>query len=318
MKLVSIIIPTFNGLPWLEEAINSIINQTYDYYEIIIIDDGSNDDTRSFVKNNYYEKVKYFYQNNEGLSSARNFGLKVAKGDYIQFLDSDDILLPEKISNHVKFLDENIDIDIVYSHCLLFEQNKLNQTKDWPNKDLYKNGNLFLSLLKKSYILPHMPLSRKNSLLKSGTFDTNLTSCIDYDYWLKVARSGAKFFFLKGSALVLYRILPGSLSSSHPKHAENGLYVINKIINNEKNDIYINEIINAKGDWQFRYGKSLTEFGERSKGLFYMLKSFLINKSNLDYKITLFLFTLLLGPKNAEALQRYLKYRKDSIIKIFR
>ena len=87
LPFVTVIIPTFNGLPWLKDSINGAINQTYKNCEIIVIDDGSDDDTREIIESNYSNMVRYYYQKNKGLSSARNLGLKLAKGEYIQFLD---------------------------------------------------------------------------------------------------------------------------------------------------------------------------------------------------------------------------------------
>lgn len=108
--MVSVIIPTYNRLAYLKQAVNSCLEQTYVRVEIIVVDDGSTDDTESSVRalidGPWQGKVEYCKQDNAGASAARNRGLKLARGEYVQFLDSDDLLLPEKISLQVEVLKE--------------------------------------------------------------------------------------------------------------------------------------------------------------------------------------------------------------------
>src|SRR5215469_4431153 len=90
--LVSIIVPCFNQARYLADAVRSILRQTYSQYETLVIDDGSTDETRKVASN--FEKVKYYYQPNRGLASARNTGIRECRGDFLVFLDADDLLLP--------------------------------------------------------------------------------------------------------------------------------------------------------------------------------------------------------------------------------
>ena len=136
----SVIISTYNSCEWLEKVLYGYNNQTYRQFEVVIADDGSNDETRSYINNNYDGKVNYYFQNNQGLASARNLGLKYAKGEFIQFLDSDDLLPSEKIENHYKFLCKNADIDVVYSDCKTFVGNNINKLNNWNRKHLFSNG----------------------------------------------------------------------------------------------------------------------------------------------------------------------------------
>ena len=94
MKLVSVIVPCYNGEKDIERCLNSIVNQTYKKIEVIVVDDGSKDNSKELIKEyvNNYPNVNYYYKKNGGLSSARNFGLKKATGDYIAFVDSDDYI----------------------------------------------------------------------------------------------------------------------------------------------------------------------------------------------------------------------------------
>lgn len=111
--LVSVIIPFYNNVTWLEEAVDSVYAQTYDNYEIIVVNDGSKENTDEFIKK--YPQIRYFYQNNNGAGSARNKGLSVAEGKYIAFLDSDDLWLPEKLDRQVSYMEKHP--EITWAHC---------------------------------------------------------------------------------------------------------------------------------------------------------------------------------------------------------
>ena len=203
--LVSVIIPTFNNKQYIEETIDSVLSQTYKNIEIIIIDDGSDDGTDKIVSQKYKNKVKYYFQKNSGLSSARNMGLKKAKGSLIQFLDSDDLITKNKIKSQVKFLNQNINIDIVYSNCRTFKNDKNINTK-WGRENYYKNGKIFEFMLEKPFLLPCMCLSRISFISKVGDFDIKLKNCVDYDFWLRAALLNANFHFLDDDSSSFYRV----------------------------------------------------------------------------------------------------------------
>ena len=303
-NIVSIIIPSYNGLPWLKESISSAVNQSYSQCEIIVIDDGSNDGTRDFIKNNYDKNIKYYYQQNKGLSNARNFGLKVAKGDYIQFLDSDDIIPSNKIENHVNYLIKNKEVDVVYSHCKTFYNDNPTILKDWDRKAYYASGFTFYKMLEHPFMLPHMPLSRYILLDQVGGFDTNLTSCIDYDYWLRVAWSGAKFYFLDDHTYVLYRLRNNSLSSSSVQFSSNGIKSLGKYekiiktLDKKLIDIYKD----AMGTWVYKRGKALHESGSYYFGVKQMVTGLIMSRSDYLYKISFLFFALFLTSNNAASL----------------
>jgi len=105
-KLVSVIIPFYNGAKWLEEAVQSVLDQTYSNFEILVINDGSPEDVSEFLAK-YGDKIKYFYKENGGSATARNLGLREAKGEYIALLDSDDIWLHEKTKLQIAFMEES-------------------------------------------------------------------------------------------------------------------------------------------------------------------------------------------------------------------
>ena len=114
MPKVSVIIPAYNAARYLPEAIDSVLTQTYQDCEIILVDDGSTDDTAEVVSR-YGTRVTYVQQSNQGVGAARNTGIDLARGDYLVFQDADDVLLPGKLEVQASFLDQHPDVDAVFS-----------------------------------------------------------------------------------------------------------------------------------------------------------------------------------------------------------
>src|SRR3990170_2838516 len=118
MPKVSVIIPTYNREKYIVETLQSVFAQTFTDYEVIVIDDGSTDNTADVLRP-YLDRIVYIRKPNGGQGSARNVGIKVAKGEYIAFLDSDDLWMPEKLELQVKYLDNNKDAGLVFTDYLV-------------------------------------------------------------------------------------------------------------------------------------------------------------------------------------------------------
>jgi glycosyltransferase involved in cell wall biosynthesis len=129
--LVSIIIPCYNQGKYLSEAINSIIHQSHQHLECIIVNDGSTDMTHEIALGwvACESRIKYYYQNSNGVSSGRNLGLKNAQGNFIQFLDADDILEPHKLATAVRKFDELPEIDLAVSGAMYFDHPDSNKLR---------------------------------------------------------------------------------------------------------------------------------------------------------------------------------------------
>jgi len=169
---VSIIIPTYNQSQYLEEAMESVLNQTYQNIEIIIVDDGSTDNTSEVVKS-FDNKIIYIPQKNKGASSARNAGIKKAQGQYVAFLDSDDMWIKNKLEKQIKFIQNNPEIGLLGTGCYqMVDINKMIYKKIFPakneilQKDLIKYNPFIQSsvMIKKDglIILIYMMKSSKN------------------------------------------------------------------------------------------------------------------------------------------------------------
>ncbi len=176
LYLISIIIPTYNDQCNICRAIDSCLAQTYKNIEIIVIDDGSIDMTKQYLDK--YKNIKnfiYTYQTNSGRSSARNRGLDIANGKYIQFLDSDDLLYPDKLKQQIEFLISNQEYFMVY--CKVAYKNCFNQiikVTDVTKKQDFKK------LFSGNFLAINAPLISTNRI----RFRENLDSLEDWEYWL--------------------------------------------------------------------------------------------------------------------------------------
>lgn len=117
--LVSVIIPTYNSAKYISEAILSILEQTYENLEVIVVDDGSTDNTKEQLQQ-YFNKISYYYQPNMGISSALNNAIKMARGDYLSFLDADDLWAPDKISIQMNVIKNNSELKLVFCQMQQF------------------------------------------------------------------------------------------------------------------------------------------------------------------------------------------------------
>ncbi len=209
MLKVSVIIPTYNYAPYIQEAIESVLSQTYKDIEIIVIDDGSTDNTKEiladYIKS---EKICYIYQENRGLPAARNTGLKVAQGQFIKFLDSDDFLYPEEIEKQVAQIKNNDNFISLSDHCILTPDGSIVKHKFYPPDDNHQLASFFET----NPAPPHAYLTPKTLIDKVGGFDETLKACEDWDLWLRILQQGAVIRHTPYAGCC-YRITNASMSS---------------------------------------------------------------------------------------------------------
>ena len=181
--LVSVIIPTFNRAWALEKAIDSVLSQDYDNFELIVVDDGSTDDTEQCIQK-YEKSLRFIRQPNLGVSAARNRGISVSTGTLVAFLDSDDYWYPEKLSAQVDFFQKNPDAQICQTEEIWIRDGKRVNPKKKHKKP---SGMVFIPSLALCLISPSAVMMRKTLLSKVDAFDESLPACEDYDLWLRVA-----------------------------------------------------------------------------------------------------------------------------------
>lgn len=183
---VSVIIPTYNRAHMVGRAIQSVLNQTYQDFELIVVDDGSTDNTDEVVKGFDNERPRYIrYKENKGAQVARNTGLKAARGEYIALLDSDDEWLPEKLEKQInKFKSVSNNVGLIY--CGKTNINK--KTGEILNEIVpTERGDVFKNLINHNFTAGSTPLIKKLCFIKAGYFDTELPAFQDYDLWLRIS-----------------------------------------------------------------------------------------------------------------------------------
>ena len=190
MTEVSVIIPTYNREKFISECVQSVLAQTLPAREIIIVDDGSTDATYNILRDLGFNSLstkktvlRYFFQQNRGVSSARNLGIKEARSEYIALLDSDDLWLKSKLDRQVSAFQNDIQSSRLCHTDEIWIRNgvRVNQHK----KHKKHGGNVFQSCLKLCCISPSSAMMHRSVFADFGFFDEDLPACEDYDFWLR-------------------------------------------------------------------------------------------------------------------------------------
>lgn len=215
----SIIIPVNNGERYIRQTINSALAQTYSDFEVIVVDDGSSDNTRNILAS-YGNRIRYIYQENKGPAAARNTGYRVANGQYLLFLDSDDLIPPEKLARHIDFLETWPQHELAYSawHFLSDDGSTILGEKR-PRKE----GHLLVDMLRRSFVMvsPGAVVIKRTCLDRIGLFDESpaLIGTEDTDLWLRIAAAGYTFGYID-QPLLQYRVRHDSVSSNTARKIE--------------------------------------------------------------------------------------------------
>lgn len=231
MPEISIIIPTYNYAHFLPLAIDSILNQTYKNYEIIVVDDGSTDNTQQVIKK-YLKKINYIrHKTNKGISEAMNTGIRAAKSKYINITQADDIMLPAFLNEEIKIL-KNGNAGIVYSPALIINENGETTNKQIIPKTKYANS--YISLIVFNYIFLGTVLFKKDLLKNTGLFNTKMAQYEDWNLWLKISNTSNIGFVNK--YLTAHRVhnktLTHGIKWNFAKHARERLIVYHETIKN--------------------------------------------------------------------------------------
>jgi len=223
-KLVSIIIPTYNRENILGRAINSVINQTYKNFELLIIDDASSDNTESVIRGYSDTRIKYFKNHrNSGSNKSRNKGLKIANGDYIAFLDSDDEWLPQMLESQLHKFKENSDYGCVYTLAGIKSGSKVDIAMDF-NLD----GYIYKEALTQGYVSHMITLMVKRECFDVvGNFDTELTNFQDDDICLRLAKY-YHFGLTKQVLAIVYTDSVNSITQNRNNYVTSWLKLITK------------------------------------------------------------------------------------------
>ncbi len=189
MPKVSVIIPTYNREKYITETINSVLKQTYSDYEIIVVDDGSTDNTEQLIKEQFGDKIIYLFKTNGGPASARNLGIRVAKGEYIAFLDSDDLWMPEKLEIQIDYMDAHPECGLSFTKALSFIADSISQYEDMELMYNITTSPTLKNLIQGNFIPNLTVITQKRCIDDVGGFDERkeLIGKEDYELWIRVA-----------------------------------------------------------------------------------------------------------------------------------
>lgn len=215
---VTVVIPAYNVSSYIKETLISLNQQTFDAFEAIIVDDGSTDKTAEIVQPFCQQDSRFrlISKSNGGLSSARNFGIRHAKANYIAMLDGDDVYEPEKLANHLRWLDSDPQIGVVYSASKTIRDDGRVTWMSISGKPIYSDP--LVALLCKNFVGHGSNAVFRRALIDEvGEFDETLRSSEDIDFWLRVAATGRWSFQREGQPLSCYRVRPSGLSFDLPQ-----------------------------------------------------------------------------------------------------
>ena len=225
MPTISVIIPVYNGEKTIKQTIESVLNQTFRDFELLIINDGSQDATLEIIQAINDARIQAFSYPNSGVSASRNRALTKAKGEFISFIDADDLWTPNKLELQLKALQDNPQAAVAYSWS------------DWIDESgqflrsgghITVNGKAYEKLLLRDFIESGSnPLIRKQALDEVGYFEQSVTPAEDWDMWLRLA---ARYEFVTVEVpQILYRISPNSASFNIVKMEAGSLKVIERV-----------------------------------------------------------------------------------------
>lgn len=298
MPEVSVILPTYNRAKTLPRAVQSVLNQTFNDFELIIVDDGSIDNTGEIVRNFEDNRIKYVKcKENKGASATRNIGIGLSKGEYIAFQDSDDEWLPKKLEKQLEIFETALPgIGIVYTGFWRVEGDK---KKYIPyNSVKKKEGNIHKELLKESFIGLPATVIRKKCFEKSGIFDENLPRLQDWDLLIRLSKY-YRVIYINEPLLISY-YTPESITTNRRAHIKAFEIIIEKYFE----DFAKNMKILAK--WYFYLGDLLCSEEEFKRGRDYHMRALKIDPLNIK-----FLLVTILGKKYFDKIALlYQKFKK--------
>jgi glycosyltransferase involved in cell wall biosynthesis len=275
MPLISVIIPVYNGEKTIRETIDSVLNQTFQDFELIVINDGSQDTTVEIVEGIQDPRLKLFSYPNAGQAMSRNRGFSHAVGEYISFLDADDLWTPDKLDAQLKALQENPQAAVAYSWT-----NYIDESGQYLRQGSYVkvSGDVFKNLLVVNFLENGSnPLIRAKALAEVGGFDGSLTAAEDWDMWLRLA---ARYHFVAvPSPQILYRVSATSSSANVSKLEAGCLPAIERAFSQVPSLDYLKPTCLAN-IYKYLTYKALEGFPERNRGL--VAVKFLWNAASND------------------------------------
>ena len=180
--MISVVIPTYNRAALVVEAVESVLRQETEGFEIIVVDDGSDDDTHERLAP-FLPHIRLIHKEHEGVSAARNAGIGLTKGEWLAFLDSDDLWLPQKLARQMEYLHRHPELRICQTGEIWIRNGRRWNPKTYHQKPC---GHCFEALLERCLVSPSAVMLHRELIEEVGEFDVSLPACEDYDMWLRI------------------------------------------------------------------------------------------------------------------------------------
>jgi glycosyltransferase involved in cell wall biosynthesis len=297
---ISVIIPAYNSESTITHTINSVLNQTFSELELIVINDGSQDSTLDIVKQFKDTRIKVFSYANAGGNVSRNRGLNLAVGEFVSFLDADDLWTSDKLASQLKALEENLTAKVAYSWTDYIDANGEFLLS---GKRINLNGNVYEGLLVSNFLENGSnPLICRKALITLGGFDESLAAAQDWDMWLRLA---SKFDFIcVPSVQILYRISANSVSSNLVRQEKACLQVLEKAYKERPLALKKTWNISIANLYKYLTCKALQKPLNRQKGLtasrflwnYFLHDPLRVNNINFTFKLLLKIIIILMFP----------------------
>jgi len=245
--LVSVIVPAYNAERTILETITSVQQQTFSDFEVIVIDDGSSDRTLELLNSVTDERLKIFSYKNCGVCVARNRGISHATGEFIAFLDADDLWTPDKLEAQLAALQQHSEAGVAYSWTYFMDEQGESSS---PGEPIFFEGNVYAELLVNNFLASGSnPLICSQAIKSVGEFDSAFPHCADWDYWLRLAERW--HFAVVPKHQILYRQSSGAMSSRIDGIEKQQLMMIEKVY--QAVPLELQYLKNHTSAWVHRY-----------------------------------------------------------------
>jgi glycosyltransferase involved in cell wall biosynthesis len=304
---VSVIVPCFNYSRYLPDCVGSLLRQSLRDWECIVVDDGSTDATPEVCAQlaSADQRIKYLWQENRGLSAARNAGIRASIGDLLQFLDSDDLLEPEKLRTQVDWLDRNPQVDVVVGQAAFFKDGDAQRVKPWALDPALSDEPLAALVAKNSFVV-NAVLIRRRVVDAIGLFDETLRAHEDWDYWLRCALAGRKFAVQSAEdARALVRQHVVSMSASRERMLKTSILVRERLSPLLPAPLQL-ENARQLSDTKCILGRELVRFGRVAEGWPFLRDGFKLS-SNKPRTLSWLLMSSLPGASRLARFARELR-----------
>jgi glycosyltransferase involved in cell wall biosynthesis len=308
---VSIIIPAYKVAPFIRETLESVFAQTFTDFEAIVINDGSPDTPQlEEALENYRSEIVYLKQSNRGAAAARNAGLRVARGEFVAFLDGDDIWLPEFLTEQLRLIRSDNGYDLTYADSINFGDGAPDHATNMTLNPSQGEVTFMKLLCGECNIFTSTVLARREPIMRVGCFDERFVNSQDFDLWLRLAKDAKARITYQRKVLARRRIYRGSLASDPLRSFAGELAVLNNMrrrndLTAEEKDALENTVRRRQATVEVLKGKQELTIGDFKKAGESFSEA---NKYWPSKKLDMVLFCLRIAPR---VLQRVYRIRSN-------